>query len=98
MLDHGGRLREAAAHYNIPLADWLDLSTGINPHGWPVPTLPAEVWQRLPEDNDGLESAAASYYNNPGLLRRAAQASAVFKHGPTRCRRGRRAKAPCCDA
>ena len=77
MLDHGGRLREAAAHYNIPLADWLDLSTGINPHGWPVPTLPAEVWQRLPEDNDGLESAAASYYNNPGLLPVAGSQSAI---------------------
>ena len=31
MLEHGGRLREAAAHYNIALDNWLDLSTGINP-------------------------------------------------------------------
>ncbi|WP_257013948.1 hypothetical protein, partial [Pseudomonas aeruginosa] len=27
MLEHGGRLREAARRYDIPLADWLDLST-----------------------------------------------------------------------
>ncbi len=68
MLDHGGRLREAAARYNIPLADWLDLSTGINPTPWPVPALPAEVWQRLPEAGDGLEEAAAAYYGNARLL------------------------------
>lgn len=64
MLEHGGQLRRAAAHYRIPLQDWLDLSTGINPQGWPVPPLPASVWQRLPEADDGLEAAAATYYGN----------------------------------
>jgi len=68
MLEHGGRLREAAATYNIPLADWLDLSTGINPEAWPVPPLPIEAWQRLPENNDGLEASAADYYGNENLL------------------------------
>lgn len=67
-LHHGGRLREAAAQYKIPLAEWLDLSTGINPHGWPVPPLPPRVWQRLPEHGDGLESAAADYYGCSRLL------------------------------
>src|SRR5574343_632788 len=68
MLEHGGRLRAAAAHYNIPLASWLDLSTGLNPEAWPVPALPASIWQRLPETGDGLEEAAASYYGNANLL------------------------------
>jgi cobalamin biosynthesis protein CobC len=77
MLEHGGRLREAAAHYNIPLADWLDLSTGINPEPWPVPALPASVWQRLPESDDGLESAAAAYYGNPNLLPVAGSQAAI---------------------
>jgi cobalamin biosynthetic protein CobC len=77
MLDHGGRLREAAAHYDIPLADWLDLSTGINPQGWPVPPLPATAWQRLPEDNDGLEAAAAAYYGNANLLPVAGSQAAI---------------------
>src|SRR5574343_858745 len=77
MLEHGGRLREAAAHYDIPLADWLDLSTGINPQGWPVPLLPAAVWQRLPEANDGLEAAAAAYYGNPNLLPVAGSQAAI---------------------
>lgn len=68
MLEHGGRLLAAAALHDIPLADWLDLSNGINPQGWPVPALPASVWQRLPEDGDGLEVAAAAFYGNAGVL------------------------------
>jgi cobalamin biosynthetic protein CobC len=70
--EHGGRLRAAAAKSDIALADWLDLSTGVNPAGWPsprpFPLLPPEVWQRLPEADDGLETAAAAYYGNPRLL------------------------------
>jgi len=59
---HGGKLREAAARYGLPREHWLDLSTGINPQGWPVPTIPSECWLRLPEDDDGLIEAAAAYY------------------------------------
>lgn len=68
MLEHGGRLRAAALRYGIAQEAWLDLSTGINPQGWPVPALPAAVWQRLPEEDDGLEAAAADYYGNASLL------------------------------
>jgi len=77
MLNHGGQLREAAAQYDIPLADWLDLSTGINPQGWPVPALPPEAWQRLPEAGDGLEAAAAAYYGNDNLLPVAGSQAAI---------------------
>ena len=52
MLDHGGRLRAAAQRYGIDLADWLDLSTGIAPYGWPLPAIPESVWQRLPEPDE----------------------------------------------
>ena len=76
-LEHGGRLREAALHYNIPLENWLDLSTGINPQAWPGPALPAECWQRLPENNDGLEAAAAAYYGNTNLLPVAGSQAAI---------------------
>lgn len=68
MLEHGGRLRQFSARYQRPEADWLDLSTGINPNGWPVPDLPAEVWQRLPDNDDELMSAAQSYYQTGALL------------------------------
>jgi cobalamin biosynthetic protein CobC len=68
LLEHGGALRAAAARYGIALNQWLDLSTGINPRSWPVPTLPTAVWRRLPEENDGLEGIAAAYYGSPQLL------------------------------
>src|SRR3970282_58167 len=61
MLDHGGRMREASVRYGIALERWLDLSTGINPCGWPVPAVPATAWSRLPEDEDGLDEAAPSF-------------------------------------
>lgn len=68
MLEHGGQVRRAAQRYSIPLQQWIDLSTGINPHGWPVPPVPAERWLRLPEAEDGLEEAARAYYGASSLL------------------------------
>lgn len=65
---HGGRLHEAARRHGIALDDWLDLSTGINPQAYPVPPIPPEVWRRLPEEEDGLEAAAAAYYGSNALL------------------------------
>lgn len=74
---HGGGVRAAAAHYGIPEAEWLDLSTGINPQGFPVGPVPAEVWQRLPEDEDGLEAAARVYYGADSLLPVAGSQAAI---------------------
>ncbi|HQU80358.1 MAG TPA: aminotransferase class I/II-fold pyridoxal phosphate-dependent enzyme [Azonexus sp.] len=51
-----------------PLPDRLDLSATGNPEGWPVPPLPAAAWHRLPEGDDGLDAAAATYYGNANLL------------------------------
>lgn len=68
MLEHGGQLRRAAQRYGIPLRQWIDLSTGINPRGWPVAAVPAECWRRLPEAGDGLEEVARAYYGAPSLL------------------------------
>ena len=68
MLEHGGQLRAAAARYGIPLADWLDLSTGINPIPFAPPPVPPEAWSRLPEEQDGLEEAAAGYYGTINIL------------------------------
>lgn len=76
-LHHGGRLREAAMCYDIPLADWLDLSTGINPNGWPVPAIPLASWARLPEDDDGLEQAARDYYDAEHVLPVAGSQAAI---------------------
>ena len=64
MLEHGGDLSGAVARFGIPVADWLDLSTGINPVPYPVPALPAEVWTRLPQrDREAdLLRAARTFY------------------------------------
>ena len=59
---HGGNLLAAARRHGRPVEAWLDLSTGINPNGYPVPPLPAEAWQRLPQDDDGLAGIAAQAY------------------------------------
>ncbi|MFA5824353.1 MAG: threonine-phosphate decarboxylase CobD [Gallionellaceae bacterium] len=77
MLEHGGRLRAAAQRYGIAEANWLDLSTGINPHGWPVPLIPAEIWQALPQDDDGLNDAAQGYYRTTKLLAVAGSQAAI---------------------
>ena len=77
MLEHGGRLQRAACEFGIPLADWLDLSTGVSPFGWPVPPVPASAWQRLPEDDDGLAEAARDYYGASALLPVAGSQAAI---------------------
>lgn len=59
---HGGRLLAAVQQYGRPRQDWLDLSAALNPQPWPVPPVPAEVWQRLPEREDELPAVARAYY------------------------------------
>lgn len=61
---HGGRLKAARAAYPDVRGEWVDLSTGINPWGYPVAGLVADDWARLPEPEDlaELEAAAADYF------------------------------------
>jgi len=68
MLEHGGQIRVAAARYGIAVESWLDLSTGINPIPFVPPGIPLMAWARLPQEQDGLEDAAARYYGTPDLL------------------------------
>jgi L-threonine-O-3-phosphate decarboxylase len=77
LLEHGGRIRAAAQRYGIPEKSWLDLSTGINPNGWPVPVVSQEIWQRLPQDDDELTAAAQSYYGTTALLPVAGSQAAI---------------------
>lgn len=68
MLEHGGNLQQAATRYDIPLSDWLDVSTGINPQHYPIPALLPALFQRLPPINDGLHAAAQTYYGAQHML------------------------------
>jgi cobalamin biosynthetic protein CobC len=74
---HGGDLLAAVRRYGRPAGDWLDLSTGINPDGYPVPALPAQAWQRLPQDDDGLAELAAQACGAPQALPVAGSQAAI---------------------
>lgn len=61
---HGGRLDEAAARFGGDAADWLDLSTGINPAAYPIPEIALKAWNRLPDadaQRAATEAARAAY-------------------------------------
>lgn len=81
---HGGAVRAAARRYGIAECEWLDLSTGINPHGWPVPALDPELWRRLPEPDDGLEEAGRAWAGAPAgaACLPVAGTQAVIQHLP----------------
>lgn len=64
-LEHGGQLRREALRWGIPENQWLDLSTGINPESWPIPDIPARVWQRLPEADDDLADVIRQWSRVP---------------------------------
>jgi L-threonine-O-3-phosphate decarboxylase len=68
MPEHGGQLRRAAQRYGRPLGEWLDLSTGVSPFPWTGNPTASSAWARLPEDDDGLEEAARSYYDALNVL------------------------------
>jgi cobalamin biosynthetic protein CobC len=61
---HGGNLDAARKRFPGAPEPWIDLSTGINPVSFPIPTLPTEVWSRLPtcSEEDALLAAAATRY------------------------------------
>ncbi|MBA1147556.1 threonine-phosphate decarboxylase [Ectothiorhodospiraceae bacterium WFHF3C12] len=67
MLEHGGDIAAAARRYGIPAAQWLDLSTGINPQPYPMSPVPESAWHRLPADGDGLADLASAHYGGPAL-------------------------------
>lgn len=58
--DHGGNLDRARAEFPDAGRPWIDLSTGINPHSYPLFDLPANVFARLPVDSRLAELTAAA--------------------------------------
>ncbi|MEM7723374.1 MAG: threonine-phosphate decarboxylase [Pseudomonadota bacterium] len=65
--DHGGGLDAAVARFGGLRAEWLDLSTGINPVPYPVGDLPSDAWTALPDTGamNRVLSAARSFWNVP---------------------------------
>lgn len=77
MNEHGGNLLAAAERYGIALEEWLDLSTGISPYGYPAGMLGAEAWRRLPSESPCFRKAAASYYGSDRFLAVAGSQAAI---------------------
>lgn len=76
MRDHGGNIDQARALYGG--ADWIDLSTGINPVAYPLPALSAHAWTALPTGADqrrfALQAGRACRTDAPVLALPGAQA------------------------
>ena len=68
--DHGGGIDVAAARWGGARADWIDLSTGINPHPYPVGRIPGEAWTALPDEaaETRLNAAARQVWQVPDRL------------------------------
>jgi cobalamin biosynthetic protein CobC len=64
---HGGNLDAARRLFPGAPEPFTDLSTGINPHSYPVPQLSADVFARLPEpaETERLAAIAAKSYGAP---------------------------------
>jgi cobalamin biosynthesis protein CobC len=75
---HGGRLDAARRRYPAAPHPWIDLSTGVNPHPYPLPDLAPEAWMRLPDEEAfaALETAARRAYHAPSEVALVAGAGA----------------------
>jgi cobalamin biosynthesis protein CobC len=64
---HGGDLAAARRLFPDAPEPFIDLSTGINPHSYPLPQLPSDVFARLPEPTalGRLAAVAAAAYGAP---------------------------------
>ncbi|GGL75064.1 threonine-phosphate decarboxylase [Wenxinia marina] len=65
--DHGGGIDAAADRWGGTRADWIDLSTGINPVPYPLDTLEPQAWTALPDRaaTDRLIAAARTFWQVP---------------------------------
>jgi cobalamin biosynthetic protein CobC len=61
---HGGDIETAAARYGIPLCNWIDLSTGMNPQSYPIPDIPVQAFQDLPYWRPEFLQAVENYYGH----------------------------------
>ena len=68
---HGGDIDAAGRRFGTPKGGWLDLSTGINPHAYPLPRLAPEAWRKLPRSDAeaALIEVARKTYGAPADAR-----------------------------
>ncbi len=78
---HGGNLSAARRLYPDVSQPWIDLSTGVNPHGYRLPAIEPQAWTRLPDSAKiaRLEAAAAERYGARGEVVAAAGSQAIVQ-------------------
>lgn len=85
-LAHGGDLDASRRRFPGAPEPWIDLSTGINPWPYPLPSIPPEAWTRLPSADAGealLTAAAAAYgVADPACLAAAPGSQALIQMLP----------------
>ena len=74
---HGGALDVARRLRPDAPRPWVDLSTGINPHPYPLPDFPSAAWRRLP---DGAALAALEAAARPATALGRRRSSPVQAH------------------
>ncbi len=91
--DHGGGIDAAVRQWGGARADWMDLSTGINPVPYPVGMMADAVWTALPDIGAvmALECAARRFWAVPegAAVLAAPGASAVIAQIPALMAAGR---------
>ena len=91
--DHGGGLEGAMVRHGGERGDWIDLSTGINPHPYEVSGLRPSDWMELPDHGafERLSDAACEFWGVPegAAILPAPGASAVIARLPALAAAGR---------
>jgi len=86
-VDHGGAVDAAVARWGGARADWLDLSTGINPVAFPLPAFAPQDWNALPDSaaTTRLVDAARAFWGVPAgaAVLAAPGASALIARAPS---------------
>lgn len=80
MREHGGNLDWAAQRFGGRLADWIDLSTGINRRPYPVGEIEPRHWTALPPRSDIeslLDAARQAYGTEAPILAMAGAQAAI---------------------
>ncbi len=91
--DHGGGLDEAVSRFGGRREDWLDLSTGINPHPYPIGKTEFRDWADLPDRSahQALVRAARDFWGvpNDAVVLPAPGASSLIARIPALAPKGR---------